>query len=175
MPWNKMLSDKQRVQTRRESFTWSLRQHKQDGHGEMLLCQLIHSNLFQRSYLRANSTNPSLMAFDTQRPQCKSVEFQNNNFNEIQQAKSECLSLFFLHCHLFHFRKYQCQCEVYFTDIRILFSFSYRFVINHLGIPYILYSVVPHAVYSVSLDSQKIYKFVLKSHWSQSSWTQANA
>lgn len=63
-----------------------------------------------------------------------------------------------------HFRKYQCQCEVYFTDIRILFSFSYRFVINHLGIPYILYSVVPHAVYSVSLDSQKIYKYVLKSH-----------
>lgn len=42
----------------------------------MLLCQLIHSNLFQMSYLRVNSTNPSLVAFDTQRPLCKSVEFQ---------------------------------------------------------------------------------------------------
>lgn len=79
---------------------------QQDGHGEMLLCQLIHSNLLQMSYLRANSTKPPLMAFDTQRPLSKSVEFQNSNFNEIQQAKSECLSLFFLHCNLFHFRKY---------------------------------------------------------------------
>lgn len=93
MPWNKT-----KVVSRGRKQGESLLHEASDSTNRMAMgkcyCQLIHSTLFHMSYLRSNSNNPSFMAFDTQRPLCKSVEFQNSNFNEIQQAKSH-LSLFF--------------------------------------------------------------------------------
>lgn len=62
-----------------------------------------------------------------------------------------------------------------FKDTFLLLLLVCNKSVTNLGIPYAVYSIFPHAVYSVPLDSLKIFKYVLKSHWSRSSWTQANA